>query len=396
MRSASNIAILIPEFPGQTHIFFWREIQALRASGHSVKIVSTRKPKANNFHEFCSEIDDTYYLASIPYFQVFKFLLLNLSWIFAALGYCFRLDGGVNTKLRACLFIPVAANLAIYCRKYEIDHIHVHSSADAAHIVALGQLLRIFTYSVCIHGNLNQYGSNHSAKLSSASFLVTVTKPLREEIRSHLPDYPIENVHVLPMGVDIGKFLARTYAKRRGNPCIITSVSRLAYVKGHSYALQALAELPNDFEFLYQIVGDGDMRQQLESQVESLGLESKVQFLGFQKEGEVYKILQNTDVFMLTSFGFGEAAPVAIMEAMACGVAPICSIIGGTRDMICDTHDGLLVNQKDVQDIKRALTYLLEDYDRLVAIGRNARVTAESKFCHRRSAGTLLRYIVNY
>ncbi|WGL15249.1 glycosyltransferase family 4 protein [Microbulbifer bruguierae] len=393
MTNSGSLAVLIPEFPGQTHIFFWREIQALRLDGASVKIISTRAPKTRNFHEFCSEIDETFYLTPLRYFTSILFCLRNPRWFASTLAYCFSLKCSLKLRFRTLLFIPVAANLAAYCTEHSIHHVHVHSSADASHITALASLCKKFTYSVCIHGNLNQYGDNHKAKLSSAKFIVTVTKPLQEEIYSTIPQYPKDRVHVLAMGVDVTKFLPRKYPEILEKQFVITSVSRLVHVKGHKFALQALAQLPSEINFLYQIVGDGELRSELENEVQTLGLNDRVTFLGFQKEGEVYNTLMNTDIFMLTSFGFGEAAPVAIMEAMACGVASICSIIGGTKDMITNQHDGMLVQQKNIHDIKQAVLFLLSDRKRLATIGANARKTAEEKFSHKQSASTLLQYI---
>ncbi|GAB2516117.1 glycosyltransferase family 4 protein [Microbulbifer agarilyticus] len=394
MRDEGKLAVLIPEFPGQTHIFFWREIQALRKANHTVQIVSTRKPKENNFHEFYNEVQDTFYLTQIDVLKLLGYCLLNPVWLARAIRYCFSLSGGFKNRLRALLFIPFAGNLNLHCKKHGIEHMHVHSSADAAHIVAIAALSQRFSYSVCIHGNLNQYGTNHREKLSGASAIITVTNPLRDEILTALPEYPVNQVHVLPMGVDVSKFLPRSYASNGAAPVIMTSVSRLAYVKGHTYTLQALAALPKEIDFVYQIVGDGEMRDKLEQEVEALGLTDKVVFLGFKKEADVYDLLQKTDIFLLTSFGYGEAAPVAIMEAMACGVAPICSIIGGTKDMISDKYDGMLVRQKDVDDIKQAILYLLEDQTRIKEIALQARRTAEQKFCHVASANTLAQHVM--
>ena len=393
MQGSTRIGILIPEFPGQTHIFFWREIEALRSCGADVKIISTRKPGSENFHEFHNQVGDTFYLTTLPVLRILLFFVCNISWLLRSLSYCFKLHGGLRTKLRTTLFIPFSANLIMYCRKHHINHMHVHSSADAAHIVSLAGLSNEFTYSICVHGNLNQYGDNHAAKFRKASFIVTVTNPLSREVSSVLPDIPSSRIPVIPMGVDIEKFRPRAHKNQSSPNFVITSVSRLAHVKGHSFALQALAKLPNSIRFRYNVVGDGDMREALEKEAKDLGIADKVEFFGFQKEGEVYEILQQTDIFMLTSFGYGEAAPVAIMEAMACGVTPICSIIGGTTDMITDRHDGTLVKQKDVNHITEALMYLLSDRDRLQEISMNARKTAETKFCHRRSAYKLLEHI---
>jgi colanic acid/amylovoran biosynthesis glycosyltransferase len=50
-----RIGMFIPEFPTQTHVFFWREIVALKGLGVDVTILSTRRPKEDCPHEFTRE-----------------------------------------------------------------------------------------------------------------------------------------------------------------------------------------------------------------------------------------------------------------------------------------------------------------------------------------------------
>ena len=107
------------------------------------------------------------------------------------------------------------------------------------------------------------------------------------------------------------------------------------------------------------------------------------------------ELLQGADTLALTSIQQGEAAPVAIMEAMACGLAPICSIIGGTPDMIRDGEDGFLVPQEDVAAIARATRILATDPARRAAMGTAARATAERIFDHRTNARALCREILD-
>ena len=78
------------------------------------------------------------------------------------------------------------------------------------------------------------------------------------------------------------------------------------------------------------------------------------------------------------------------MEAMASGKAVICSVIGGTPDMIESGEDGFLVKQRDADDIAAALRKLMSDHQGLVAMGKAARATAEKKFSHM-SLAKLLR-----
>jgi len=64
-KAPPRIGILIPEFPGQTHIFFWRELEALRAMGIEPELASTRlPPRAIMSHSWSAEaIDKTEYLS---------------------------------------------------------------------------------------------------------------------------------------------------------------------------------------------------------------------------------------------------------------------------------------------------------------------------------------------
>jgi glycosyltransferase involved in cell wall biosynthesis len=145
----------------------------------------------------------------------------------------------------------------------------------------------------------------------------------------------------------------------------------------------------------YRIAGEGPARGEIEDEIEALGLEDQVTLLGSVSEEKVIALLQETDVAVLTSFGMGEAAPVSVMEAMACGVPCIVSIIGGTPDMITHGKDGMLVAQKDANAIAQALRTLSCDFELLPKMSRDARTTAETKFDHRRNALKLYDAIIS-
>jgi glycosyltransferase involved in cell wall biosynthesis len=74
------------------------------------------------------------------------------------------------------------------------------------------------------------------------------------------------------------------------------------------------------------------------------------------------------------------------MEAMSCGLPPICSIIGGTADMIEDGTDGFLVPQEDVATITAATRKLATDPALRARMGAAARQSAQTHFDHRANA----------
>ena len=144
----------------------------------------------------------------------------------------------------------------------------------------------------------------------------------------------------------------------------------------------------------YLIAGDGPERSEIEAQADQLGLRDQVQFLGALGEDDVLGLLHRVDALALTSVGQGEAAPVTVMEAMACGLPVICSIIGGTPDMIRSGYDGLLVPQEDAAAIADAVQRLAQGPEMARRIGRAARSKAVTSFDSHANAARLLDKIL--
>jgi len=148
------------------------------------------------------------------------------------------------------------------------------------------------------------------------------------------------------------------------------------------------------WKVVYTIVGDGPARDEIEQAIFSLGLADSVELAGTRGEAEVQALLQSSDALLLTSVG-SEGAPVAIMEAMACGVPVVSSIIGGTQDMIEHGKDGFLVPQQNVEAIADSLRQLAENPQLALEMGRLARARAVREFDSRALANRFLQLITS-
>lgn len=392
----TTIGYCVPEFPSQTHAFFWREIQALRNAGVEVVIFSTRLPDAPSPHAFSrSAMAETLYLFPPRWGRAVAFLVARPSPTFAALQYALALDeSSFLQRLKVAAMIPSAAELARICEKGGVRHVHIHSFANALHLGAMANILGGAPYSATLHGDLPVYGSDHAAKLRRASMAVAVTRPLEGQLATCSP---LTATHVITMGVDVDRFAP---AQTRSGPGVpdgalhVVSVARLNYAKGHSFFLTAMAQIVSEgFDIRYSIAGEGPHREAIETEIRNLGLGDRVEMMGSISEDRVLALLQSCDVFVLSSFGPGEAAPVAVMEAMSCGLAVICSLIGGTGNMIEDGRDGLLVAQRDIDGLAAALRMLAGDPGLCGRLGRAARDTACGKFDYRVTAGHLAEAI---
>jgi glycosyltransferase involved in cell wall biosynthesis len=385
-----KIGYFVPEFPNQTHAFFWREAMALEESGMSVVFFSTRRPPDGACpHAFGAEARArTHYVFPPATGPALRFLARRPLRLAAAFNYVAGLSE-TPLKRRAVLagFILCAADLALSCRQDGIRHVHFHSCADAAHIGALVNILDGITYSLTLHGDLPVYGKDHGAKMGRAALVTTVTTPLAKQVAGVIPG---RTVPVIWMGVEMDRFTPPEAPKAAGGTIHAVTIARLNLVKGHRFFLEAMARAKDEgINIRYSIAGDGPYRAQLEKEIAQFGLEDRVDLLGAIPQDRVLALLREADLFALTSIGQGEAAPVAVMEAMACGVPVICSRIGGTADMINDDVDGFLTDQQDVTGIMTVLRRLAREDGLAARVSAAARERALNAFDHHVKAAEL-------
>lgn len=363
----------------------------MEQAGQEMALFSSRRPPADACpHAFAQEARArTHYV--FPPRKGLALLATRPGRTFKALKYIAGLGETPWRKRFALLpLVLSAADLAATCREMGVTHVHFHSFANSGHLGALAHILDGLSYSLTLHGDLPVYGRDHGAKTKDAAFCVGVTDPLLEQIKG-IYSGP---VHLIPMGVDVERFCPEPKARAQGDGLVGVTVARLTWTKGHRFFLRAMRQAIDDgVDIRYQIVGAGTHRAEIESEIATLGLEDRVTLLGQLGEDEVRDLLRKADLFALTSVGKGEAAPVSVMEAMACGLPVICSQIGGTGAMIETGVDGFLVGQEDVDAIAAALKRLATEGDIAAGMARAARETALTKFSHVTSARRLLETI---
>ncbi|AKP68070.1 glycosyltransferase [Companilactobacillus ginsenosidimutans] len=125
-------------------------------------------------------------------------------------------------------------------------------------------------------------------------------------------------------------------------------IARLVEVKNHAMTLQALSKLDFDFKMIF--VGDGPLMGELKQQTHQLGLDKKVQFVGFHENtGDYY---DECDVSMLTSNS--ESLPTVYLESALHGRPVIATNVGATSKVIND-KTGWLIQPGSVSELAEAL-----------------------------------------
>lgn len=381
-----RVGYLVPEFPGQTHIFFWREILALRELGIDVTLVSTRRPaQITCRHAFALPASgETHYVYPPRLRSALLALLRRPLRTIRSICYVVTLaESSWRARLRYLGLLPCAADLLEFSRAQHLEHLHVHSFADAAHLTALCRILGGPPYSLTLHGDLEVYGTDHAKKVRRSNFVAAVGQHLAKQLEDRIGVAP-DRCLVTFMGIDAAKFSPGRRRVPAADKLHLATVARLHPAKGHVHALAAVRmAVDAGCNVTYSIAGDGPHLDALTAEVERLGLGARVRFLGTQSEDEVLELLRSSDAFILPSIGTGEAWPVSVMEAMACGLPVICSIIGATPQIVSDGIDGFLVPRGDEPGLASAMVRLTRDVGLRDRMGTAARRAAVERFdCH--------------
>jgi colanic acid/amylovoran biosynthesis glycosyltransferase len=405
--SRMKIGYLIPEFPGQTHAFFWREQQALKELGIETSLISTSCPPQEVIsHDWSKQAQrETVYLVP-PTFQdamnVASILLQAgpKAWLQCARAVMQADDMSLSQKLRLVALIPVAAKLVWLSKVQGWTHIHVHSCASSADIALFASLLSNISYSLTQHGPaFDTYGPNQAQKWNHASFGILVSDVLlqhaRERIGHSLPD----QLSVVPMGVNLDDFSrACAYTPwQPGQPCQIFTIGRLNPVKAHDDLIDAVAKLAKKgFDVHLKIAGEDEQggkgyRMQLEKVIQDKGMADRVQLLGAVSEPVIRRHLEESHLFALASLN--EGTSVAIMESMAMELPAVTTAVGGTPKLITQGVNGILVEPRDSDALADAIEQVLADPQLAVSLGQAARQTIVEKYHHRRSAQVLADFL---
>lgn len=190
---------------------------------------------------------------------------------------------------------------------------------------------------------------------------------------------PEERILVHYHGVETRRFAfpLRDYATR--DPLTILIVGRLVPTKGHLELVSALARVRSscDIPFRLVVVGNGPLHRRLEREIDRLRMNDVTELVGsvLYTSSEHVAHFRRADVFALpcaTDGGQREGIPTALVEAMAAGLPIVSTRHGGIPEVVEDGRDGLLVDEKDPQQLAQALERVLTDAALRRALGTAA------------------------
>jgi glycosyltransferase involved in cell wall biosynthesis len=291
-----------------------------------------------------------------------------------------------------------ALYFADFFARNNVDHVHVHFANRAAHTALFLKEISGIPFSVTAHGQdfMKDLGSDELLReiCAAAEFVAAETDYSRELLCKRCPD-SAGKIHRVYNGIDLERFPVQTTRTINSVPRII-SVGRLVAFKGFEHLIDACAELAyRGLDFVCDIMGDGPLRDALQTKINTLNLSSRINLLGSLSQEAVLQKLQVADIFALASTtdvqGASDVFPTVILEAMASARPVVSTRLAGIPELVVDGQTGVLVSPGDTSALTRALELLLRDSELRLRYGHAGRTRIEQHFPIEQTVAPLLK-----
>lgn len=276
---------------------------------------------------------------------------------------------------------PLFLRLARLFRRERIDIAHCHNSGPLVYGAVAARLTRSSGVVYTAHG---RYSSSRLGKLmfrrgGLVDRVVCVSEDARR-VAIEKGGVAPSRVVTLINGVDVDRFGEAKTGEATDLPAgkpAVGIVARLTPVKDHRNLFRAFAAVLETYPSarLY-VVGDGEIRAELEDDVADLGIGGGVTFLG--NRHDVPALLRRFDVFVLSSYS--EGLSITLLEAMAAGRPIVATDVGGNPEVVEDGKTGLVVPVRDPGALARAIVWMIEHPDRAREMGERGRERVRAEF----------------
>lgn len=280
--------------------------------------------------------------------------------------------------------LALASRMAEVAQTYHLDLLHVHYAIPHSIAALLAQQMlaskRRLPFITTLHGtDITLVGSDRSYfpitkfSIDQSDGVTSISNNLRDQtVQFFGTERPIEVIHNF-----VNCNIYKPSAERGDGEKLLVHLSNFRPVKRVLDCVRILAEVRKHVPARLLMAGDGPERGPAERLATELGVEPYINFLG--KQDHIEHLLPNMHILLMPSEM--ESFGLAALEAMACGVVPVATRVGGVPELITSGDDGFLEQVGDVQAQSTRVVELLTNPTLYAQMSTAARHTAEYRFC---------------
>jgi colanic acid/amylovoran biosynthesis glycosyltransferase len=389
-----KIAYVAGLFPAPSQTFVANQILGVVNRGHDVTIFTTDRPAKGM--SAAVETDGlpgrTHSIFPPRNYVVRLFRVLGLLVV-----YGWRAPRVVARSLNVFRYGHLAATLwllhaaltliRIGERKYDI----VHAQFGPFGLYAL-KLIQIGAIEGALVTSFRGYDATKSLRADPRRYAELFRRgrlflPVSESLARKLVEAGCDpsKIHVLHSGIDCAKFKYTEPRRTEEQPTRIVTIGRLVEKKGVTYALKAVAQvIASGRAVVYDIVGDGPLRIQLEHLIEQFGVGTHVRLHDWKSHREIVAMMEASHILLAPSVTAGdgdeEGIPNVVKEAMAVGLPVVSTVHAGIPELVVDGESGFLVPERSVDLLAERIMYLCDHPEIWPPLSHAARRKVETEF----------------
>lgn len=390
------IGYFINQYPKVSHSFIRREILALEARGETIHRWALRGWDADVVDPVdLAERERTRYLLKggvVPLLVAGLVMLVRHPgrWL-AAMRLTATLSRQTDRSIPHHLISFLeGARLAREIEAAGIRHLHTHFATNAGEIAMLAATMADVPYSMTIHGpeEFNRpVQIKLGLKVARAAFVAVITEFCASQVYCWAKLQDWAKITVVRCGL-LADFLKAPPAPPVDEPHFV-HIGRLSGVKGQLLLLEALAEARRQgVPATLTLVGDGELRGEIEAGIARLNLGEHVTITGWADEAEVRAQLVRARAMVMASFA--EGLPIVIMEALALGRPVLATNVAAIADLVRTGETGWLYSPGSVPAMADAmLACARADQETLTRMGEAGRALVAERHDQMREAEKL-------
>lgn len=392
--ASPRIGYVISRYPMVSHTFVQREVVGLRAAGFDIETfaVTQADPAEILSPQDRTEAERTINLRPVSASKVLRHLVRPVLRHPGAVLGALRVAGrrwwtDPRQLLWRVFYLAEAVMLWSLSRRAGVGHLHAHHANVASDICRLAvELSRRTgegptTWSFTMHGSSEFVDVDRhdlGTKVESAAGVACISHFTRSQLMMVSDPSSWDRMSVVRCGVDVERF-SPTGRMRNGNEFTVMFIGRLASEKGLPVLVEAMGLLHErmpEVDLRLLVVGDGELRPQLQQQCAAMGI--RAEFAGAVGQHEIMPYWHRADAVCLTSFR--EGVPVVLMEAMACEIPCVAPAVGAIGELIESGESGLIATAGRADAFADALQMLVADPGLASRLGKAGRERVLAEF----------------
>lgn len=373
---SSRIAYFINQYPKVSHSFIRREIIALERQGFDIQRVALRGWDGELLdEEDRQERARTRYVLQdglLPLlWALLRTLLVAPGRFLSTLALTIRMGWRAERPLPYHLiYLAEACRMLPWLQHFGATHVHAHFGTNSAEVVMLAHALGGPPYSFTVHGPTEFDKPRYLGireKVRRSAFVVAITSFGRSQLYRWVEHAYWPKVKVVHCGLEPSYFAGESTPPLDA-PRLVC-VGRLVEQKGQLLLIEAAARLAaKGIRFELVLVGDGEMRAEIEALVMKHGLGIQVRLTGSISTAKLREELLLARGLVLPSFA--EGLPMVIMEAMALRRPVLTTYVAGIPELVRPGENGWLFPAGSIDELTAAMEdFLSRSTDELRVMG---------------------------